>query len=171
MLRLSPSVPSRSTLAALALAGGLIVSPALAQDETSRPAAQVEMVGPVLLRDDQLSQVLDLIERWTGRVILRPASLPPGTYTLSLDQPLPKTEALRALETLLNMNGVGLSPLGERFLKVAPLNLIRTEAPEFIDGSTLNMPPSGRVVAKLFTLDFLRAAEFVPLFRKWGQAE
>ncbi len=120
------------------------------------------MVGPVLLRDDQLSQVLDLIERWTGRVILRPASLPPGTYTLSLDKPLPKAEALRALETLLNMNGVGLSPLGERFLKVAPLNLIRTEAPEFLEGSTLDLPPSGRVAAKLFTLDFLRAAEFVP---------
>lgn len=163
MLRLSPAAPLRSTLAVLALAGGLASPSAHAQNTPPGVAASAsEMVGPVLLRDDQLSQVLDLIERWTGRVILRPASLPPGTYTLSLDKPLPKAEALRALETLLNMNGVGLSPLGERFLKVAPLNLIRTESPEFLDGSTLDLPPSGRVAAKLFTLDFLRAAEFVP---------
>jgi general secretion pathway protein D len=120
------------------------------------------MVGPLILRDTPLDQILELVERYTGRVMLRPASLPPGTYTLTLDKPLPKADALRALETVLNLNGVGLSPLGDRFLKVSPLNLIRAEAPEFIAGPTLAMPPSGRVAAKLFTLEFLRVAEFVP---------
>ncbi len=129
--------------------------------QNSLAANPNEMVGPLLLREMPLDQVLDLVERYTGRVILRPASLPPGTYTLTLGT-LPKSEALRAIETVLNMNGVGFSPLGDRFLKVAPLNLIRTEAPEFIEGSTLEFSPSGRVAAKLFTLSYLRVAEFVP---------
>jgi general secretion pathway protein D len=118
--------------------------------------------GPLILRDVGLSEVLDLVERWTGRTLLRPASLPPGTYALTLDKQIPKSEALRALETLLNMNGVGLTPLGDRFLKVTPLNLIRTDAPEFIEGSTLTLPVTGRVASKLFNLEFLRVAEFVP---------
>ena len=121
-----------------------------------------EMVGPLILRDTPLDQILELVERYTGRVLLRPASLPPGTYTLTLANPLPKADALRALETVLNMNGVGLSPLGERFIKVSPLNLIRTEAPEFLEGTSLDIPASGRVAAKLFNLTYLRVAEFVP---------
>lgn len=166
-------------LSRLALALGLASTPLaslVSAQETAAPAEQgapglsqtiaalapAEMVGPLILRDTPLDQILELVERYTGRVILRPASLPPGTYTLTLDKPLPKADALRALETVLNLNGVGLSPLGDRFLKVSPLNLIRAEAPEFIAGSTLPIPPSGRVAAKLFTLEFLRVAEFVP---------
>lgn len=120
------------------------------------------LFGPLILRDVGLGEVLDLVERLTTRILLRPASLPPGTYALTLDKPLPKADALRALETLLNMNGVGLTPLGDRFLKVTPLNLIRTDAPDFIQGSTLDLPPTGRIAVKLFTLEFLRVAEFVP---------
>ncbi len=106
--------------------------------------------------------VLDLYERWSGRTLIRPASLPPATFTLNLDKPLPKSEALRALETLLNRNGIGLAPLGERFTLVSQLNLIRADTPELITGSTLGLPPSGRVAAKIFTLSFLRVGEFVP---------
>ena len=174
MFRPTRTAHSLSSALCLGLAATTFVAPLAAQDAptpatpdatapaAAAPARPSEMVGPLILRDEQLSQVLDLIERWTGRTLLRPASLPPGTYTLNLDKPLPKADALRALETLLNMNGVGLSPLGTRFLKVAPLNLIRTEAPEFVEGSTLDLPPGGRIIAKLFTLEFLRVAEFVP---------
>ena len=121
-----------------------------------------ENVGPLILRNESRDQVLDLYERWTGKTLLRPQSLPEASITLSINKPLPKSEALRALETLLNMQGIGFAPLGERFVKVAPLNLIRTESPAFLDGSTLGMAPSGRIAAKLFTLNFLRVGEFIP---------
>lgn len=176
MFRPSRSSRPLSLALALGLAATSAHSPLVAQEtapeaptpEAPTPApaltaaAPAEMVGPLVFRETPLDQILELVERWTGRVLLRPASLPPGTYTLTLDKQLPKAEALRALETLLSMNGIGLSPLGDRFLKVAPINLIRTESPEFIEGSTLGLPPSGRIATKLFTLDFLRVAEFVP---------
>ncbi len=125
-------------------------------------AAPEEMVGPVIMRNDSRDQVLDLYERWTGKILLRPAQLPEATFTLTLDKPLPKSEALRALETLFNLQGIGFAPLGERFIKVSQLQLTRTEAPEFIEGSTLGLAPSGRIATKLFTLEFLRVGEFVP---------
>jgi general secretion pathway protein D len=156
----APSIPAEPAPAVPA-------SPAQAAPaaEASAPLtaiAPAEMVGPLILRDTPLDQILELVERWTGRVLLRPASLPPGAYAITLDKQLPKSEALRAIETLLAMNGVGLAPLGDRFIKVAPLNLIRTETPELMDGSLLGLPPSGRIVTKIFNLDFLRVAEFVP---------
>ena len=171
----------RTSRPALALLSALsVLTPASLRAQDATPAAPVETapprptppsppprapeenVGPLILRNETREQVLDLYERWTGKTLLRPQSLPEASITLSLDKPLPKSEALRALETLLNMQGIGFSPLGDRFIKVAPLNLIRTESPEFIDGSTLGMAPSGRVAAKLFSLNFLRAAEFIP---------
>ncbi len=136
--------------------------PAAAPSVASLVPDPATLFGPLILRDVGLGEVLDLVERLTTRTLLRPASLPPGTYALTLDKPLPKGDALRALETLLNMNGVGLTPLGDRFLKVTPLNLIRTDAPDFIQGSTLGLPATGRIATKLFTLEFLRVAEFVP---------
>ena len=63
---------------------------------------------------------------------------------------------------MLALNGVGISPLGDKFLKVVALNQVKTEAPEMIDGSTLGLPASGRIATKLFQLEFLRVNEFVP---------
>lgn len=126
------------------------------------PAVAKEELGQLIMRDDNLAQVLDLIERWTGRTILRPQSLPSTTYTVSLPNKVTKGEALQALETLLNMNGVALTPMGDRFIKASALNLVRSEAPLLIEGSSLELPPSGSIAAKLFQLEFLRVTEFVP---------
>jgi general secretion pathway protein D len=52
--------------------------------------------------------------------------------------------------------------MGDRFLKVTPLSQAKSEAPEMIIGSSLDLPPSGRIVTKLFELNFLRVSEFVP---------
>jgi general secretion pathway protein D len=72
---------------------------------------------------------------------------------------MPKSEAILALETLLTLNGIAVSPLGDKFLKVVPVGQARTESPEMIQGSTLDLPPSGRVATKLFQLEFLRTSE------------
>lgn len=155
-----PAEPAPETAAAPAASRRIVTPPAPAAPTPVKPPE--ENVGPVIMRNDNRDQVLDLYERWTGKTLLRPQALPEASITLTLDKPLPKSEALRAIETLLSMNGIGLTPLGERFIKVAPLNLIRAEAPDYIDGSTLGLPPSGRIATKLYTLNFLRVAEFIP---------
>jgi len=109
-----------------------------------------------------VDDVLTLIERWTGKILLRPQNLPNATLSLVIKDPISKREAVQAVETLLNLNGIALTPLGERFLKVTPLNAVKSEAPEFIEGTALNLTPSGRTASKLFTLQFLRVSEFMP---------
>jgi general secretion pathway protein D len=128
----------------------------------ANPAAPEEMVLPLKLRDAPLELVLDLLETWTGRTILRPQALPTPTFTITTKESLPKSDALRALETLLNLNQIGLVRMGDKFLKVVPLQNIRLESPQILEGSSLDLPPSGQIVTKLFQLQFLRVGEFLP---------
>ena len=119
-----------------------------------------EIIPKFELSGADIDAVLGALETYTGRSVIRPGTLPvaPGGYTLKLSH-VPKSEVVLALETLLSLNQVGVVTLGDRFLKVVPLSVARAEAPLFIVGSTLKLPPSGRVATKLYQLDFLRVGE------------
>jgi general secretion pathway protein D len=165
--RFQSTVAGRIFAVGALLLATAVASQAQAPGELPRPsplpvAGPSDEVGPVKLRNESVDQVLDLLERWTGRILLRPTSLPAGAYTLTIDQPVKREEAIRALETLLTLNGVAVSPQGDRYIKVVPLSLARTEAPLYIEGSARNLPPSGRIASKLFTPKFLRISEFLP---------
>ncbi|MBA4137902.1 MAG: type II secretory pathway, component PulD [Opitutus sp.] len=160
---------ARIALGAFVMSAALVRLPA--QPQTPPPALAPgaslgapgnAAIGPLQLRDESIDQVLALIERWTGKTLLRPQALPSATITVNLRDTVTKEEAIRALETLLNLNGVALTPLGDRFIKVTALNLAKGEAPELIEGSTLELAPSGRLASKIFSLNFLRVAEFMP---------
>lgn len=119
-----------------------------------------DKVGPVILRDETVAQVLELMQRWTGKSILRPQALPASLYTLSLPANITRDEALLAIETLLNLNGIAVIQQGDKFLKVVPNLVAKGESPTLITDSTLKLPPSGRIASKIFTLKHANAQEF-----------
>jgi len=112
------------------------------------------------LHGGDIDAVLDALEAFTGKSVIRPGTLPvmPGGYTIDLHH-LKKADAIVALETLLTLNQLGVSPLGEQFLKVVPLSTVKGEAPQYIQGSTLDLPSSNQIVTKLFQPKFLRVTE------------
>ena len=118
-----------------------------------------DQIGPVILRDETVAQVLDLMQRWTGKSILRPQALPASVYTLSLPASITRDEALLALETLLNLNGIAVIQQGDKFLKVVPNLVAKSESPQLITGSVLALPPSGRIASKIFTFKHANAQE------------
>ncbi len=132
---------------------------------TTVPAATApeEMIGPIRLPDTPLELVIQNLETWTGRIILRPQALPATAITLNIPRPVPKSEALQALVSVLALNNIGVVEMGDRYLKIVELaNKTRTEAPEMITGSLLHVPPTGKVASKIFDLVNLKAQEFVP---------
>jgi general secretion pathway protein D len=163
-------------LARLWVAFGIAAAPALTAQVTSsntmRPAppilpasgprANSDIVDSFKLSDGDIDAVLSALETFTGRTVVRPGQLPTATYSLKITRPIPKSELVTALETILALNGVAVSPMGDRFLKVVALSQAKSESPEMIIGSSLDLPPSGRIVTKLFELNFLRVSEFVP---------
>ncbi|MBL9188181.1 MAG: type II secretory pathway, component PulD [Opitutaceae bacterium] len=129
-----------------------------------KPAPPVdEPVNGLKLPDADLATVLELLERLTDRTVLRPAALQTATYNLVINKPITKAEAILAVETVLALNGIGLSPLDDKFLKVVNLQQVGKEAPEMIQGSALGLPASGRVATKLFQLEFARVQDITPL--------
>lgn len=146
-------------------AGALALSVALLSlraQPAPAPASGADVIPEIKLSEASIDEALGLVERLTGKTVLRPQALPAATITLRLKESVTRDEALRALETVLALNGVALTPGGDHFIKVTALNLAKSEAPELIDGSTLALPPSGRIATKVFQLSFLRVAEFMP---------
>jgi general secretion pathway protein D len=163
--------PARLCLVAGLMGAASFVAGQVPPSVTQRPAAPIQpafarpnpdMVDSFKLGDGDIDSVLGALEIYTGRTVVRPGQLPTATYSLKISRPIPRSELVTALETLLELNGVSVSPMGDRFLKVTALAQAKSEAPEMITGSSLDLPPSGRIVTKIFELNFLRVSEFVP---------
>jgi len=120
-----------------------------------------DKVGPMMLRDETIGQVLELLQRWTGKTVLRPQALPSSLYTLSLPATATRNDALLAIETLLTLNGVAVIQQGDKFLKVVPNNVAKSESPTLLSESALSLPPSGRVASKIFLLKHANGQEVV----------
>ncbi|MEO6246925.1 MAG: secretin N-terminal domain-containing protein, partial [Opitutaceae bacterium] len=125
-----------------------------------------EPVGPITLPAANLTEVLELLERLTGRMVIRPAQLQVvPEYNINITRKITKAEAVVFLETVLAMNQIGIAPAGDNFIKIVNLQNLRQEAPEWIEGSTLDRPATGKAATKLFQLDFMRVQEVVPMLQ------
>jgi general secretion pathway protein D len=132
-------------------------APAAAAPAAAKPGD--EMVNQLMLPDADIDTMLTALEQLTGRMIIRPQQLTTATYNLKIKSPVTKAEAIVAIETSLALNGIGLSPLGDKYLKVINLQVVKQEAPELITGSAFSQPATGKPAAKIFQLEFARAQE------------
>ncbi|GBL27401.1 type II secretion system protein D [Verrucomicrobiota bacterium] len=151
----APAAPAVAAPAAPAVIAGTVAA-------TPVPSLSgTDKVGPMMLRDETIGQVLELLQRWTGKTVLRPQALPASLYTLSLPATATRNDALLAIETLLTLNGVAVIQQGDKFLKVVPNNVAKSESPTLLSESALSLPPSGRVASKIFLLKHANGQEVV----------
>ena len=79
-------------------------------------------IDKLILTDAPLEMVLDQLSEWTGRTVGRSENLRPGILiTLSITRPVSKNEAVRALINILELNGIGIEPVGDKVLNVVVL--------------------------------------------------
>lgn len=160
-----------SCFARLRLVAGLLAAASSIAVATAQPRPSLDdanmalkpgheaMMNNFTLSGGDVDAVLEALQANTGRIVIHPTALPPGTYTISVDHPIPMREFVLMLETQLYENGIAVIPMGKDFLKVVPITSARTEAPPFIEGSTLDLPASNQIATKLFQFRFLRASE------------
>jgi general secretion pathway protein D len=156
-MRLNRLLPLLALLAAPALlhAAGGVRAGAAAPAAPVAPPNPNAPVDKLILRDAPVDMVLDQLAEWTGRIILRPQSLQVGYITLNINKPVTKEEAIRAVESILQMNGVAVINMGEKFIKVVNTPNAGRENAELINGSVLALPPSNKIATKIFQLEFL----------------
>lgn len=111
------------------------------------------------LRDQDTNMILDMIQVITGRYILRPQNLPAVKINFDSRDVLTKRETLRALESLLAMNGIGISRIDEKFFKAVPATGINVHVPIWLEGPASAIKPSQRIYVKMFHLEYAPAIE------------
>ena len=111
------------------------------------------------LRDQDTNMILDMIQVITGRYILRPQNLPAVKITFDSFNVLTKRETLRALDSLLAMNGIGISRIDDQFFKAVPAAGINVHVPIWLDGPAAGLNPSQRIYVKMFHLEYAPALE------------
>ena len=104
--------------------------------DPSQPAAVAsgDDTVRILWRAEKLVSVLHYLEILTERSVIRPQSLPTPEFTFDSRGDMTRDEAILAIESLLSINGIGVTPLGDKLLKVVAIASIRTEARSWKSG-------------------------------------
>jgi general secretion pathway protein D len=111
----------------------------------------------VKLRDQDTNLVLDMIQTISGRYILRPQNLPQVKINFDSMNVLTKRETLLALESLLAMNGIGITKIDSQFFKAVPASGMNVHVPIWLETSASSLPPSQRIYVKMFYLKYVPA--------------
>ncbi len=111
------------------------------------------------LRDHDANMILDAIQMLTDRYILRPQNLPQVKISFDSMSVLTKRETLLALESLLAMNGVGITKIDSQFYKAVPTAGMNVHVPIWLDGPASSLSPSQRIYIKMFHLEYAPALE------------
>ncbi|MBN2233932.1 MAG: hypothetical protein JW706_02205 [Opitutales bacterium] len=127
------------------------------------PEPPEETVGRFFFVGESVDQVLVFLSELTGKRILSPEALPGAAISFDSQGPMKKSEAIVAIESLLNLNGIAVAEMGESFIRVLPSNMVRFKSPDIIEGSVQGLSPSERVYAKVFEFRFLKMEEAMTL--------
>lgn len=129
-------------------------------EETLKGGEEEVMVDSLVLVDETIPQVLGLLEKLTGRILIMPSNLPSGKINLNIPVPLTKKEAITGLKSVLNANGVAVTPLGEKYMRAVPLNRAKSSAPELLEQDELrSTAASQEICSHIFPLSNLTARE------------
>jgi general secretion pathway protein D len=111
------------------------------------------------LRDQDTNMILEMIQLLTGKYILRPQNLPQIKVNFDSFSVLSKRETLLALDSLLAMNGIGVTKIDDRFYKAVPAAGMNVHVPIWLDGPASLIKPSQRIYVKMFHLEYAPAVE------------
>lgn len=124
----------------------------------SKPVASLdvtEQVGPIVLLKMPLNQVFDLLQTYSGRVVIPSADLPKATLTFKSSGTMQRDEAILALETLLSLNGVVLQMQDNGFVQAIPRKQILRSGPEMLEDDADGGEAEQQVYGRIFELDHL----------------
>lgn len=128
--------------------------------QVARPASEEDTIEAIVISAMPASGVIDLLAKLSGKTILRAQAVPEIKLSLNLNQVTQKVDAIRAIESLLFLNGIATVPMGEQFIKVLPIANIKSHAQSIIQDTALkDLPDSEQNYAKIFNLSYLTSQE------------
>jgi general secretion pathway protein D len=108
-----------------------------------------------------VEQILKIYSDLVGRTLLR-SGLPAATITLKTQSPLTKTEAIEALQAVLSLNGIVVENIGDKFVKVLPVDQAGGGGQKMDTADASQLPELGTYVTHIVQLQFVKPSEMVP---------
>jgi general secretion pathway protein D len=149
-----PLAPAPNSLPAL-------VTPNTASTNNAPPEEMIP-AGNINFQGVDVSQVLDVYAQLVGRTMLR-AGLPAAQIILRTETPLTKTEAIQALQAVLALNGIALVNVGDKFVKVLPIDQANSAGAKIDHGDASQLPEMGSYVTHIVQLKYIKPSVMMPL--------
>ena len=137
----------------------------------AQPAApggpqEVDLI-PLILVDQDTNSIIELLEEFTGKYAIRAQNVPQVQINFKTkdNDGLSLDEAVLVIESLLSLNGVAITNLGdhEKFFRVLPAAGVNAQVPDFLDREVVDtLPASQKVYSTYFDLDFLTVEQAMP---------
>jgi general secretion pathway protein D len=134
------------------------------------PTTPEEMIpaGNINFQGVDVSQVLEVYAKLVGRTLLR-AGLPTASIVLKTETPLTKTEAIEALQAVLALNGISVVNIGDKFVKVLPVDQANSAGAPFNDADANQLPNLGTYVTRIVQLKYIKPMEMVPILTPFAK--
>jgi len=134
------------------------------------PAQPEEMIpeGTINFQGVDVSQVLDIYAKLVNRTLLR-ANVPNATIVLKTQTPLTKSEAIQALQAVLALNGIAVVNIGDKFVKVGPVDQANGYGAEFNTTSATNLPNLGSYITHIVQMKYVKPSEMVPIIQPFAK--
>jgi general secretion pathway protein D len=158
----APAMPSTPGAAPAAAPANPAASAATKPSEEMIPAGNINFQGV------DVSQVLDVYAQLVGRTLLR-AGLPSAQIVLRTETPLTKTEAIQALQAVLALNGIALVNVGDKFVKVLPVDQANSAGAKIDRSDATQLPDLGSYVTHIVQLKYVKPTAMVPLITPFAK--
>ena len=161
----APGVPSVPNSASQAVPS---VPAAPAAPEAAKPPEEMIPAGNINFQGVDVNQVLDVYAKLVGRTVLR-AGLPTAQIVLRTETPLTKTEAIQALQAVLALNGISLVNVGEKFVKVLPVDQANSAGAKMDQRDASQLPEMGSYVTHIVQLKYTKPSEMIPIIQPFAK--
>jgi general secretion pathway protein D len=155
----APSAPGTPPAAATSVPAAPVAPP---PPEPEVPAYSYNFQGV------DVGQVLDIYAKLVGRTVLR-AGLPTAQIVLHTETLLTRTEAIQALQAVLALNNISLVNVGDKFVKVLPVDQANSAGAKIEHGDASQLPEMGSYVTHIVQLKYIKPSAMVPLITPFAK--
>jgi general secretion pathway protein D len=139
---------------------------------TTDPAQSQEMIPAKMInwQGVELNQVLDIYADLVGRTLIRGA-LPDAKIVLKTQTPLTKAEVIEAIQAVLAINGVAVINIGDKFVKVLPVDQANAAGAPLDESAGTNLPTLGSYITHITQLHYVKPTVMIPLIQPFAKLQ
>jgi general secretion pathway protein D len=125
--------------------------------------------GIIDFQSADVNSVLEVYAEFVNRTVIRPAQLPGEQIILKTQTALSRQEIIHALDSVLQMNGITMIPVDEKFVKAVPNAQVLQEAAEFYGNDPAGLPETGTYVTHVARLKYAQPSEVQQILTQFAK--